>query len=56
MNKIILKISIILLLGILAINIIDNSSYAKYYITENLEAININVVLQNEEDIKSQTE
>lgn len=43
MYKIILKITIILLLGMLTINI---ESYAKYYITENLEAININIVLQ----------
>lgn len=45
MKKIVLKILIILLLGVLSMNIISNNSYAKYYITESLEAVNINIVL-----------
>lgn len=49
MSKKILKISIIILLSIFCINIIKNSTYAKYYITETLKAIDINIVLQNEE-------
>jgi len=48
MNKIILKIIIILLFCIIAINIITSSSYAKYYITQKLEAINIEIKRINE--------
>lgn len=45
MKKIVLKILLIILLGVIGMNIISNTSYAKYYITESLEAVNINIVL-----------
>lgn len=45
MKKIVLKILAILLFSVMSMNIIVNISYAKYYITESLEAVNINIVL-----------
>ena len=38
-------LSTILLFSVMSMNIIVNISYAKYYITESLEAVNINIVL-----------
>ena len=48
MNKVILKFSVILLIWLFVINLIVNISYAKYYTTENIEAINIKIEMQNE--------